>query len=403
MQKLLNVEYAWLHGTHWMYYGVLVSFASVFLLGNGYSNSIIGVILAVANILAVIIQPIVADAADKSTVSHSIRITEIMVLSIAIGTSVLLLFHGKTLLLSILFIMLVGFFTSIQPLINSLAFSLENSKYHINFGLSRSLGSIAYSIICAVVGKLVDNLGIETIPITGTISLVLLFIGLIVINRHYLKACHINGVIGENHQKIDEKDDSERISLKEFAKRNVPFLIMIVGVALIFYGNAVLNNFMIQIVDAVGGNEADMGGILGVMAALEVPTMVLFDRINKKFSCRFLLKIAAIGFTLKIFLCYIAKSVFMLYVAQTTQLVAFALLLPAIVKFIDEAMDKGEAVKGQAMFTASTTVGAVIASFTGGWIIDVSSAAMLLLVSTALSALGTVIVFIFIGKIKEKK
>lgn len=402
MQRLLNVEYAWLHGTHWMYYGVLVSFASVFLLGNGYSNSTIGVILAVANILAVIIQPIVADEADKSTVSHSIRITEIMVLCIAIGTSALLLLHGKTLLLSILFIMLVGFFTSIQPLINSLAFSLENSKYHINFGLSRSLGSIAYAVICAVVGKMVDNLGIGTIPITGTISLLLLFMGLIVINKHYLKACRQNGVISEKTLEINEKDGDERITLKDFAKRNVPFLIMIVGVALLFYGNAVLNNFMIQIVTAIGGNEADMGGVLGVMAALEVPTMVFFDKINKKFTCELLLKVAALGFTVKIFLCYIAKSVFMLYVAQSVQLVAFALLLPAIVRFIDEVMEKGEAVKGQAMFTASTTVGAVIASFTGGWIIDISSASMLLLVSTILSALGTVIVFALAGKIKKK-
>ncbi|MCQ2551542.1 MAG: MFS transporter [Clostridia bacterium] len=399
MKKVLNVEYAWLHGTHWMYYGVIVSFASVFLLGNGYSNSLIGVILAIANILAVIIQPLVADLSDKSTVTRSIRITQIMAGVIIIGTAALLLFHGKTLLLSLLFVMLVGFFTSIQPLINSLAFSLENSKVHINFGLSRSLGSIAYSVICAVIGKLVDNLGIETIPVAGFISLGLFIVGLSVINRHYLKACRINGVDAEI---ISQKQEEERISLKDFAKRNTLFLAMILGVALLFYGNAVLNNFMIQIVDAVGGNEADMGGILGVMAALEVPTMVFFDQINRKFSCRFLLKVAAVGFTVKIFLCYVAKSVFMLYVAQSVQLVAFALLLPAIVKFTDEIMEKGEAVKGQAMFTASTTVGAVIASFTGGWIMDMSSPSMLLLVSTVLSALGTAIICIFIGKIKGK-
>ena len=402
MQKLLNVEYAWLHGTHWMYYGVLVSFASVFLLGNGYSNSAIGVILAVANILAVIVQPLVADEADKSTVSHSIRITQIMTLVIAVGTSALLLFHGKTLLLSLLFVMLVGFFTSIQPLINSLAFSLENSKYHINFGLSRSLGSIAYSLICALVGKMGDAMGIETIPVTGTIALVLLFIGLAVINKHYLKACKQNGVNVNKLLEHNEQADEERISLKDFAKRNVPFLVMITGVAFLFYGNAVLNNFMIQIVEAVDGNEADMGGILGVMAALEVPTMVFFDRINKRFSCKTLLKISAIGFTLKIFLCYIAKSVFMLYAAQTIQLFAFALLLPAIVRFIDDSMERGEAVKGQAMFTSSTTVGAVIASFTGGWIMDISSPSMLLLVSTILSVLGTIIIFGVIDRIKKK-
>ncbi len=402
MTKTLNIEYSWLHGTHWMYYGIVGSFAAVFLLGNGYSNGTIGVILALANILAVVIQPIVADIADKSSTIASIKVTQIMTVGITILTSALLLMKGKTLLLSFLFVMLLGWFNSIQPLLNSLAFALENSKVHISFGVARSVGSIAYAIICAVLGKMVDAFGTDTIPISAVIALILFFGGLVIIKRHYLKACKINGVAGEIRPETDANDDYERISLGDFVKRNKAFIAMVMGVAALFYGNAVLSNFMIQVVTEIGGNETDMGGILGVMATLEVPTMVFFDRINRRFTCKTLLKLSAIGFTLKIFLCYVAKSIFMLYVAQTVQVIAFALLLPAMVKFIDEIMEKGEAVKGQAMFTASTTVGCVVASLTGGWIIDVSSASMLLLVSTILSALGAVVIFVFIEKIRGK-
>lgn len=406
MEKALNIEYAWLHGTHWMYYGVIASFASVFLLGNDYSNSSIGIILALANILAVVVQPLIADVADKTTTTASIKITEVMVIGITILTAVLLMLHGKTLLLSILFIMLVGWFTSVQPLINSLAFALENSKVHINFGVARSVGSIAYAIICAVLGRMVDAWGVSTIPITGLVCLILFYGGLVLIRKHYIKTCRLNGVIGdtkEANQTGHEETKPERISLVDFAKRNKAFLAMVVGVAAIFYGNAVLNNFMIQIVEEIGGTESDMGSILGVMAALEMPTMVLFDRINRRFTCKTLLKVSAIGFTVKIFLCYVATSVFTLYVAQFAQLFAFALFLPAMVRFIDEIMEQGEAVKGQAVFTASATVGCVIASFTGGWIIDTSSPSMLLLVSTLLSVVGTVIIFIFVERIKGIK
>ena len=52
MEKRLNIKYGCIHGTYWMYFGVVGSFASAFLLAKGYSNAEIGLILAVGNILA---------------------------------------------------------------------------------------------------------------------------------------------------------------------------------------------------------------------------------------------------------------------------------------------------------------------------------------------------------------
>ena len=65
MQKELNLHYAGVHGTYWMYFGVLYSFSSVFLLGRGYSNATIGIILAIGNLIAVTVQPFLAQTADK--------------------------------------------------------------------------------------------------------------------------------------------------------------------------------------------------------------------------------------------------------------------------------------------------------------------------------------------------
>ncbi|MCE2604310.1 hypothetical protein LH384_35040, partial [Pseudomonas aeruginosa] len=61
-----------------MFYGVASSFASVFLLARGYSSSQIGVTLAAANILAVVLQPMVADLADRIKRLSLIGITEIL-------------------------------------------------------------------------------------------------------------------------------------------------------------------------------------------------------------------------------------------------------------------------------------------------------------------------------------
>ena len=79
MNKLLNFEYATIQGFYWMVYATVASFASVYLLAEGYSNSEIGIIMAVANVLAVVLQPLAADLADRSRRFSLVSITQIMV------------------------------------------------------------------------------------------------------------------------------------------------------------------------------------------------------------------------------------------------------------------------------------------------------------------------------------
>ena len=151
----------------------------------------------------------------------------------------------------------------------------------------------------------------------------------------------------------------------------------------------------------VGGDSEDMGRILSIMAFLEIPMMVCVGWLRKKFSCEFMLKVASIGFTLKIFFHYIATNVAMIYFAQIFQLISFGIFLPVMVIFIDEVMSKGEAVKGQAFFTMMTTVASIIGSLIGGVILDLSGAKMLTLIATVFTAVGTAILIATVDKVKK--
>ena len=66
MEKILNSTYGAIFGAYWIVYAVVSSFASVFMLAKGYTNSQIGITIAAANILAVVMQPLIADFADRS-------------------------------------------------------------------------------------------------------------------------------------------------------------------------------------------------------------------------------------------------------------------------------------------------------------------------------------------------
>jgi PPP family 3-phenylpropionic acid transporter len=303
----------------------------------------------------------------------------------------------------------------LQPLFNSLAFRLEEAGVSINFGIARSVGSLAYSIFCAVFGTIVDHLGINVMPAASELSCLLLIASLAFTGYYFRKGKALQGktkntepaLVGkqEDGQLSEESAEEieEEINLVQFIRRNKMFFIMNLGVLGIYFSNAVLNNYMAQICDGVGGSTEDMGRILGVMAFLEIPTMVFFKQLRDRFSCQFLLKIAAIGFTVKIAICWLANSVIMLYIGQLFQPVSFALFLPGMVYFSDEMMSKGEAVKGQALFTTMITITTIFATLCGGMILDASGSKMLTFVSTLLTAAGALVIIFAVDRVKSNK
>lgn len=400
MKRLLNFEFACIHGTYWMVYGVISSFASVFLLARGYSNSEIGIILAVANIVAVVLQPFAADLADRSKRISVIGITEIMTVMMMVMMTGLFVLKGRSLGLAVIFILLLAWHTILQPLINSLTFKLEECGIHINFGVARSMGSLAYSVLMAVLGILVETYGVEVMPVTGELIMVMLMLSLFLTKRQYDKAKAVNKARGVLPEMRGEEDEQE-INLTEFIHRNKVFFVVNIGVIGLYFSNSILNSYMMQIVANVGGSSADMGKILSLMAFLEIPTMVFFDALRKKFSCQLMLKAASVGFFIKIVMCHIASSVTMIFIAQFFQTVSFALFLPAMVHFTDEMMNKGEAVKGQALFTMMVTLTTVFASLAGGAILDFSGPKMLTFISVLATAAGAVVVIAAVDKVKR--
>lgn len=407
MKKLLNIEYACIHANYWMIYGIVSSFASVFLLGRGYRNTEIGVILAAANVVAVVLQPLIADLADRSKKISLTGIMQIMTVMMMLMTVGMFTMQRKSLALSLVFVLLIAWHTVIQPLLHSLNFKLEESGTHINFGIARSTGSLAYSVLMAVLGTLVEKHGIEVLPISGEVIMAMMLLSLILTKVQFDKTKALNDV-QENGTAEEKTEDElmavgayEEIRLRTFICRNGIFLFANIGVLGLFFSNSVMNNYLMQIVADVGGDSADMGRILSVMAFLEIPTMVFFDRLRKRFSCQTMLKVGAVGFTVKIVVCHLASSVGMILFAQIFQLVAFGLFLPAMVHFIDEVMERGEAVKGQAVFTMMITLTTIFSSLAGGAILDISGAKTLTFVSSVITALGALVIFAAVDRIRK--
>lgn len=401
MRFRLNAAYGGVHATYWMIYCVIVSFASAFLLERGYNNTQIGVILAAANIVSVVIQPFLADLADRSRRVSLIEVTEIADIFIGITLAFCMFFPRACLPLSVLYVLIIACHTALQPLFNSLAFRLGESGHSINFGVTRAAGSLFYAVLCAVLGAFVERFGTVMLPAAGEVTVILLLAVLVIVDRLFRKACQerdLNAAAAEvreyaltetagGNERGEESPDGE-ITLVDFIKRNWLFFIVNLGIMLVYFSNAITNNFMLQIVENVGGTSKDMGNILSFMALLEIPGLFLFDRIHKHFSNKVLLEFAALSFFLKMLIIFIAKNVFWVYVAQLMQLTSFALFLPAIVSFTDEIMERGEAVRGQALYTIVITVSSVAATLIGGFVLDHQGASSMLFLTVAITGIG---------------
>lgn len=389
-----------------MIYGITGSFASVFMLAKGYNNMHIGIMFAAANLLALGLQPFVADHMDRARGIKIIDATVWMTILIMLTGVGYFFFGNGSFMLAAAIAAVLAIHSLIQPLLNSLAFRLGESGTDVNYGIGRAGGSLGFSIIVAVLGTLIEKKGEMSVPVCMEAACALLIALLFITKYSFAKMKRANDIeIAEHTGKTPEEADTddERIDLRAFVRRNKYFFILNLGISGLLFSNGILSNYMPQVAAGVGGTTEQAGRILSLMAFLEIPTMVFFGRIHKHFSSRTLIRIASVGFTGKIVMCWLAGSVKMLFAAQVFQLAAFALLTPAMVYYIDEIMSPGEAVKGQSLFTMMFTFSTIIASFTGGWILDASGAKVLTFVAALVTAAGAVVVFLTINKVEDHR
>ena len=398
----LNSEYAGVFGTYWMYYGIISSFCSAYLLDMGYDNAEIGIILAVASVVSVFLQPVLANLSDMSKRLDAISVAGISTVIMMVMQVGLFIIKGKSIALWVIYVLLMAWELALQPLFNSLARRLSESGFKINFGICRAGGSLAYAIFTSIIGTFVEKYGTVILPRTGFAILALLLGMILLCSRSLKKAMEQKADAVAASGETVEPEKYEEISMSMFVKRNKLFIVLNVFIMILFFQNTITNNFMYQIVTGVGGTSEDMGRIFGVMAALEIPGLFFFNNIHKKFSCSTLLKFAAAAFVGKVLTLYLANSVFMVYAAHFFQLFSFSIFLAGIVQFINEIMERGEAVRGQAVYTTAITIGGVFANIAGGIILDVSGPKVMLLVSTILTVIGAAGVFLLIGKIDKK-
>ena len=390
--KQLNIEYFSLQSLFWMTYCMVVGFSVTYLLSCGYTNSEAGYILASANICALILQPFFADLADRSKKINAMTIFLVSIEIIFVCSIGLFFISVRSLMLTLIYVVMITLANAVIAFLTSIQFLMDTSKSKINFGLCRAGGSLCFAILSALMGIMIERIGMKSIPLALFI-ITLLIIGLcIFITRH-----SING----NIKAVLTLEKKRSSSLFVFFKENLRFMILSIAMLFIYYAHAFITNFTISIVRNVGGNHREMGYLIAFMALMELPGMIGFKEISRRFKVSSLLLFSMIMFSIKAIIVWLSPSLMTLTFGFALQVVSFAIYIPASVQYANIIIDEKDTVKAQMMFNLMQAGGAVFSSIIGGWLIDFSGISHALLVGAILSCIGTMIAFTGIQNTKR--
>lgn len=193
-------------------------------------------------------------------------------------------------------------------------------------------------------------------------------------------------------------DVSLQNPLSVFFRRYKWYNLSLLGVLFLAMFHAMTENYMIELVRKLGGDSGTVGAALALATITATPVMMCFDRIHKRLSSGTILKTAGVMYILKGLLFWGAGSLVWVYGAELLQMVTYAFLSPVQMYYARERVAPGDMVKGQSMITAAYAMGCALGNLTGGVLVGSFGVTVLLSAGVAAAALGTLILFLTLGK-----
>ena len=391
---LWTIRYILINATYFAAFCTIHACAAVFLLGNGFSNTEVGVLLAIANILSAIVQPVIAGIIDKQGALTNRRFILISVMTILAGSVILLFSTNNKLVIFPVFALIYMIQFAYQPVMTALCFEYQKAGCRIMYGLARGLGSASFAVTSAFIGGLIEEQGIRILLYINIIVMVLSAILVFT----FKKPENTDASASESAA----KDGSRSSSLPAFINTYPAFSLFLVGVVCFFFAHNMINDFMIQIIRNLGGAEKELGYANFLQAILELPVMALIGLILKKFTSRALLLFSGVAFLIKIIILIFSTNMGHMYLSQSCQLFAYAVFIPAAAYYVSKTMTDHDQVKGQAFVTSAITMGGVFSNLLSGVILDHFGIRPMLITGTAVCAIGVGIAFFAMLRLPAK-
>ncbi len=381
-----TLRYTLLNVAYFAAFCTIHAYAAVYLLSKGFTNTEVGVLLAVANIVSAIVQPVVAGIIDKQGYLTNRRFILASVLIIMSGSVILMAVPENRAVIFAVYALIYMIQFAYQPVMTALCFEYQRAGYSIMYGLARGLGSASFAFTSMFIGGIVEKNGVSILLWVNIVSMA--------VSAVLVYTFRKPDSAGEQELPASKADTAGKSgSAAVFARHYPAFMLFMVATVCFFFAHNMINDFMIRIINALGGNETELGYASFLQAILELPVMALIGVVLKKIKAEKLLLISGVAFLVKILILVFARNMPMMYLSQSFQLFAYAVFIPAGAYYVSRTMSENDQVKGQAFITSAITIGGVFSNLVSGVILDHSGIRTMLVTGSAVCAAGVLIAF----------
>ena len=339
----ITVLYCLVQMLYWSSGFTTVGFAAAYLGKIGFSNGTIGLISAAAGLAGFALVLGLSVRIDRAGTAFLYRlIAGILLIQIA-----LILVFASVLSVGALSAVLYTLFLALGHVMNSLFsrlyFDIKRRGIHIDFGIARGLGSLAYAGCSFAVGYVLAQH-----PKTYVHSFTLLFYLLLLLVLLTLQ--RLSSRLPADPESIPDPEEKKTpLRVGAFLRNYRFFLILVLGISLVSASNKTFTTFLVNVVQGVGGDTRSFTTITGFLALVEIPVMLLFSKIRRRSSVSTMLLLSLLLYAVKLGGAAAARSLPVLFAAVTAQTFAAGLYHPASVEFVRETIPHKDTAKCQAL------------------------------------------------------
>ena len=370
-----QAHYALIQGLYWAVYCLMVGFASAYMLDAGFTNAQIGLVLGSSYLFSMILQMVIGSWFSRRVrwLNRAVACTYIPVLILSL--CVMLLPLGKGLLAGALAVMFT-IQSMMQPSVNALHQSFETEGKPVNFGLARGVGSAAYALSSFLMGRVLASFSPGILPaVYGTVTLALILALLTARTAPLMTA--------------GTREKGPGASYTGILKEQPTLILFLLGAGCMFLTYSFIDNFLLQILLSIGGSSASLGTAITLSAMTELPAMLLFAHFGAQ-GRGLRIYLASIWFwLLKDVLTFFAGSTGALYAVQLLNFFSCAVYVPGMMYYMRRMLPLVHLLRGVTLAGTVTTLGSLIATVLGGWLIDAAGVRTALALVQIFAVCGT--------------
>lgn len=325
MKGNINSRVAWVQGAVNAMFCVTISFFVQIFQRFGYDKALIGFIMMGTSIVALVAQPVWGMLIDRTGSPR--RLTLLCAAGSAVCYFVLVFSGGVKPLAIGATAVIYALFYPMNGMVDSWVSKLINEGYRINYGQTRSAGSLCYALAAVVLGFAVARLG--------------LWVAAAIMAAVAVWTCATLMRLPDPVRQTE--GPTQRPGVRQAAvhlMRNRPYMLFVLAYFLMSMTMTPENTYYPVVIAEMGGDEAWVGVGLFLMAMCEMPSMIFFDRVRMRLKLHsgHLLAVSMFMFFLKGMLMGLAPTGQLVIVASMLHGLSYAIFVPASVLFIRETV-----------------------------------------------------------------